>query len=127
MKIKILGKDYPAQPGWAAIKNYCKLRNPQLEFYEVPANIQAFAQGFDNTTVQMLEDMGLLIWCFIDRAQKKNNVENNLSVDDVIDWLGKEKKLDTMVKLLFESFGMDYNTSIEKDDKTVDEPSKKKD
>jgi len=107
MELIVKNKKYQTKSGWAAIRNYCALHKPPVEFYEAFDHFKEL--NFDKPSVTMLDDFALLLWCFIDRGCKINNVENDLTVEDMIDWIGESKNISPVVVLLYESFGVDVS------------------
>ena len=117
MILKFGKKEYRPHPGWAAIKHYCALHNPPVEFYEAFDHFKSVK--FDNPTNAMLDDFGLLLWCFIDRGCKVDGKDNELTVDDVIDYIGQTKDISSLVILLYQSYGVDVEHIKKKADNKV--------
>jgi len=122
MELKIGDKVYPVQPGWAAIRNYCVLHDPPLEFHEAFDHFKGM--DFNKVTTGMIYDFGLLLFCFIERGCKKKGIENDLTTEDLIDWIGTDKQINPIIELLFQSYGVDIQKAKED---IADDGSKKKD
>ena len=105
MELEINGHVYKPKSGWAAIRNYCALHKPQVEFYEAFDHFKEL--NFDKPSNEMLDDFALLLWCFIDRGCKYANTDNDLTVDDVMDYIGEKKNIAPVIMLLYESYGVD--------------------
>lgn len=116
--VKINDKKYPASPGYSPLKLFCAKRENQLEFHEMFDHLSKL--NFDKITIQLLDDFGLLLWCFIERGCEIMHQENDLTVNDCIDFIGKEKYAPEIIELLYESFGVNINLQEEK------KPAKKK-
>lgn len=103
--LKIENKEYPVLPGWAALKMFGSKRG--MEFHELFEYLRGL--DFNKPTNQFLDDMALLAFCFIERGCHKHDKINDLTLDDLIDWIGKEMRLNEIIALLFDSYGVEVS------------------
>lgn len=104
MKFKIKGKEYQAFKGWAAVKNFAIRHEPKFEtFIDVITHFKDM--DYERPTIAMINDFGLLMFCFLERGSHKDDEILDLSIDDIIDWLGETKNFNNALKLLHDSFG----------------------
>ena len=102
-QFEINKKKYLASPGYSPIKLFASKKN--LEFHEVFEYLGGL--DFEKTTNQLLDDFSLLLWCFIERGCEIEKVENDLTLNDCIDYIGQTKCVPEIVDLLYKSFGVE--------------------
>lgn len=108
-------KKYFASSGYSPIKLFASKKS--LEFHEVFEYLGSL--DFEKTTNKLLDDFSLLLWCFIERGCEIEKVENDLVLNDCIDYIGQTKCVPEIVDLLYRSFG------VELKDKKEDKKEKK--
>jgi hypothetical protein len=106
--VTINEKEYPVLAKYSAIKLFCDKRG--LDFFEFPDLLMNYGIGKKDfkPTSALIDDMALLMWCFLQRGSEVNKTTLDLSVSDVLDWF-MEGNVAVVYELITEAQGASKN------------------
>jgi hypothetical protein len=86
MTVKINGKDYPVLARYSAIKMFCDKKG--IDLFEWPELLDKWGVGKEDfkPTTQFVDDMALLMMCFLERGAENAGTVCDLKLNDIIDW-----------------------------------------
>ena len=108
--VTINSKEYPTLARYSAIKMFCDKKG--LDFFEFPNLLMDYGIGKEDfkPTSQFIDDMSLLMWCFLQRGAEVNHQILDLSVNDILDWF-MDGNVAVVYDLITESQGISKNVS----------------
>jgi hypothetical protein len=106
--ITINNKPYPVLARYSAVKLFCDKKG--IDFFEFPNLLMSYGIGDENfkPTSQYLDDMALIMLCFLLRGAEANGTECNLTISDIIDWI-QDNSMAKIYELIAESQGPSKN------------------
>jgi len=106
--VTINGKEYPVLARYSSIKMFCDRKG--IDFFEFPELLIGYGidkKNFQPTT-KFIDDMSLLMLCFIERGCEANGAVCDLKTNDVIDWF-LDGNIAIVYELITESQGQSKN------------------
>jgi hypothetical protein len=106
--ITINNKPYPVLARYSAIKLFCDRKG--IDFFAFPDLLMSYGIGSEDfkPTSQYLDDMVLIMWCFLQRGAESSGVECTLTQADILDWI-QDNSMATIYELIAESQGPSKN------------------
>lgn len=86
MTVTINEKEYPVIAKYSAIKMFCDKKG--IDFFEFPELLIKYNVGGKDfkPTTQFIDDMSLMMLCFLERGAEASGVKCDLSLNDILDW-----------------------------------------
>jgi hypothetical protein len=105
--VTINGKQYRVLAKYSAIKMFCDRKG--IDFFEFPELLAKYNFGEDfKPTTEFLDDMSLMMLCFLQRGAEAAGEICDLTVNDMVDWL-LEGNLAQAYDLIIQSQGQSKN------------------
>jgi hypothetical protein len=106
--VRINDKDYPVLAKYSAIKMFCDKKD--IDFFEFPELLISYGIDKKNfkPTTKFIDDMSLLMLCFLQRGAEASNTVCDLTVNDIIDWF-LEGNFVKVYELIAEAQGQSKN------------------
>lgn len=104
--IKINGTDYPTLARYSAIRLFCQKAG--IDFFEFDSRILSHKVGTKEfkPSSEFLDDMTLLLYCFIEKGLEAQNQPMTLTIDDVFDFLVQDMgQVKLVIELVTEIWG----------------------
>lgn len=84
--VNINDKDYPVLARYSSIKRFCDKKGIDLfEFHNHFIGYGIDKKDFKAST-SFIDDMALLMICFLERGAEANHQDLDLTQDDILDW-----------------------------------------
>lgn len=100
--LTINSREYPIKGGYSAIRNFCVRRS--CEFYQFFERLESL--NTQQLTLQNVEDMGYIVLSFVDRGCEVAGRDNDLKLNDVIDWFGENpENMTKVIEMLASDLG----------------------
>ena len=108
MTVKINDKDYPVVAKYSSIKMFCDRKG--IDFFEFPELLMKYKVGEKDfkPTTQFIDDMSLMMLCFLERGAEVTGTVCDLSLNDILDWFLEGNVL-KVYELIMESQGQSKN------------------
>lgn len=108
MTVTINDKEYPVLAKYSAIKMFCDRKG--IDFFEFPELLIKYGvdkKDFKPTT-PFIEDMSLIMLCFLERGAETKGTTCDLNLNDILDWFLEGNVL-KVYELIIEAQGKSKN------------------
>jgi hypothetical protein len=108
MTVTINDKEYPVLARYSAVKMFCDRKG--IDFFEFPELLMKYGVEKKNfkPTTQFIDDMSLIMLCFLERGAERTGTVCDLTLNDILDWF-LEGNVMKVYELIIEAQGQSKN------------------